>query len=250
MDTISALQELNLSEREAKVYLHLLELGPSIASKTTARSSLNRTLVYDTLNSLIRKGLVTSTIKENVKYFSAIQPAKLLELLHEKERNLREIIPTLESLNRNAGEMTRVDVFSGKEGFKTFMNDLIKEGKTLYGLGYTAQGPQINPIFYNHWQKRRVQEKIARKYLVTQEVAQLPVTNDSLTEIRILPEGLELPSSTIVYGHKTLIFFPQEKELTAILIESKGIAKSHKEFFKLLWKISKKRDKKISETLF
>ncbi len=240
MDETSVLKELNLTEREAKIYLTLLELGSSLASRIAERAAVNRSLAYETLNSLITKGFVGYIIKENRKYFSAAEPGKLLDLLQEKERRLREILPKLESIKRPLEEETKVQIFKGREGFKTVMNDMIKEPTVLYGIGYTAKGPEIDPVFFAHWQRRRIRRKIKRKYVITPEIAGKEAIRAALTEVRILPYEFRLPSSTIIYGNKSLIFFPEEKGFTGIVIESKGITETNKKFFRVLWEKSKK----------
>ncbi|MBS3097523.1 hypothetical protein J4209_01865 [Candidatus Woesearchaeota archaeon] len=72
-----ALRKFGLSDREIKVYLALLELGEALASKIAEKTNTPRTLSYDILENLLKKGLVSYVIKSNKKYFSAFDPNNL-----------------------------------------------------------------------------------------------------------------------------------------------------------------------------
>src|SRR3989344_5764194 len=95
------LKELRLSNTEIKVYITLLELGPSLASKLSQKSKVERAVTYHILEKLIRKGLVSYVVRENRKYFSAAEPEKLKDLIKEKEASLNELIPELMKLKKS-----------------------------------------------------------------------------------------------------------------------------------------------------
>ena len=58
------LEELGLTNAEAKIYIALLELGSSQAGKITEKTGIHRRTVYDAIERLIEKGLI-SYIKQN-----------------------------------------------------------------------------------------------------------------------------------------------------------------------------------------
>ena len=72
------LLKLGLSQRETEAYYTLLEREEALASEISERTKESRTNTYDTLNSLIKKGLVSYVIKNNKKYFIATDPKKLM----------------------------------------------------------------------------------------------------------------------------------------------------------------------------
>ena len=230
--------QLGLEDREIKIYLELLKLGQSKAGKVSQRIKMDRSVAYKLLYRLIEKGFVSSVIRENTKYFQATDPEKLLDVLKEREERLHEIIPELHSLKKPIIE-TQVEVYKGKEGFKTVMHDLLKQKTDLYGIGYTAKGPEIAKYWYEQWHKQRIKEKIRRTYLVSSETAKKEVTKRPLTTIKIMPKGFISPSSTIIYGDAVAIFFPEKDDFTGIIIRSKRIARAYKSFFDTLWHLSK-----------
>ena len=58
-------------------------------------------------------------------------------------------------------------------------------------------------------------------------------------ESRFILDVYNLPSSTTIYGKKVAIIIYSEQP-SGILIESKEVAESYMNYFKLLWRISKK----------
>jgi len=137
------LKELGLTNTEIKVYLTLLELGQSLASKISQIANVERAVTYHILEKLIKKGLVSYVIKENRKYFSSAEPKTLKYLLKEKEASLNDLIPELIKLKKQEDQPLFIEVFRGKEGFKTVMEDLIQEKKSYYIIDYTGKGPEI-----------------------------------------------------------------------------------------------------------
>ena len=57
--TKEKLQELGLSEKEARVYLALFELGPSVVSGLAKKAGINRSTTYVILETLAKRGLVS-----------------------------------------------------------------------------------------------------------------------------------------------------------------------------------------------
>ncbi|OGJ17647.1 hypothetical protein A3K73_03620 [Candidatus Pacearchaeota archaeon RBG_13_36_9] len=241
------LKEVGLTENETKVYTACLELGSSLASKIAERCAIYRTITYDILNSLIEKGLVSYFIKENRKYFHAISPDALTKYLEEKERIIKEqmetIKPLIEQLKKMKSpkkEAYSIEVFAGKEGFKTLLEDILKENKDYRMIGYEALGIHLIEYFFIHWQKRRIKQKIKR-YIIAKEKRRSEIEkNKQLTDVKYLPDTHEIPTSVLIYGNKSILFLPLENDFVAVRIESQKIAESFNTYFDLLWKIAKK----------
>ncbi|MBI4087815.1 TrmB family transcriptional regulator, partial [Candidatus Kaiserbacteria bacterium] len=60
------LEDLGLSEKEARVYLAALELGQNTAERIAKQASVNRSTTYVQLDSLMKMGLI-STHEEDKK---------------------------------------------------------------------------------------------------------------------------------------------------------------------------------------
>ena len=84
MDLNKILENNGLSEKEAKVYLTLLELKEALPSSISRRSGIKRPTTYVVLDQLQKKGLVSYVKKGKWQYFQAINPHSLLEKEYNK----------------------------------------------------------------------------------------------------------------------------------------------------------------------
>src|SRR3989338_809466 len=161
-----ALRKFGLSDREIKMYLALLELGEALASKIAEKTNTPRTLSYDILENLLKKGLVSYVIKSNKKYFSAFDPNNLIGVLknqtEEKERLVKEALPELLALkSKKLEEKAKVEVYEGKEGVKTVFNDVLRVGKEFLCFGSTGISPELIPYELSRFHKERIKRKIS-----------------------------------------------------------------------------------------
>ena len=240
------LKSIGLTENEIKAYMACLELGSSLASKIAEKSGIYRTIIYDILNSLIEKGLVSYIIKENRKYFRATSPDALIKYLEEREsalqdqkESLKPVIEALKKMETPRKETYSMEIFSGTEGFKTLLEGILKEGKDYKMIGYEALGAKLLKYYFIHWQKRRIKQKIKR-HIVAKKKRRYEIEKyKQLTEARFLPDDYEIPTSVLVYGHKSILFLPLEEDFVAIRIDSEKITKSFETYFEILWIIAK-----------
>jgi len=82
------LLQLGFTENEAKVYLALLETGLSTITKLISKTNLHKQIIYDNLQRLTAKGLVSYVIQSNHKYFNAVSPEKIKDILEEQKKEL------------------------------------------------------------------------------------------------------------------------------------------------------------------
>ena len=234
------LKQLNFDSKEMQVYLALLKIGETTATAVSKETRIERTLVYYIVEKLIDRGLVSFKLKNNVKYYSASAPDKILEELKEKEKSFLEILPFLEKIRKQAyEEEVKVDVYKGIEGLKAIISDMFRSKvKEFLVLGEQGQIQTNYPTIYFQYLKRLEKEKIKEKVLVRKDFkGKLEKSKNS--EFRYLPKELISPVTVLIYGMKAQITI-WEKPMFNILIDSKKIADSFRAYFNQLWKIAKK----------
>ncbi|MCX6741659.1 MAG: helix-turn-helix domain-containing protein [Candidatus Pacearchaeota archaeon] len=89
-EKLKILEKLGLTENQAKVYLALLRLGSVTAGIIIKETGLHRAYVYEILEKLMDKGLVSHVIQAQRKYFEAANPKKFLEMISEEKQNIQE----------------------------------------------------------------------------------------------------------------------------------------------------------------
>ncbi len=245
MEILSSLIQFGLSEKEAKTYLTLLELGESLAGDIATKSNLPRTLVYDILERLIDLGLTSYSIKLNKKHFLASSPKELIRILKEKERSIYQVLPSLESLQKLEGvKRPKVEVFEGKEGMKTIMDNILRSNiKEFLAYGSSRSSYEVIPAFIDNWHKQRIKKKIIMKILYNntrgaKEKVKRFESTLKLTKYKFMPIELESPSATLIYSDK-VVLQSWTKEPFAVMIENKEMAENQKRYFEQLWRIAK-----------
>src|SRR3989338_8570172 len=100
---------LGLSQKEASVYIASLELGPATAQNIAKKAAVNRPTTYVMIESLTKRGLMSSFEKGKKRFFSAESPERLQNIFHvqrreieEREHELHSILPELRALSSGA----------------------------------------------------------------------------------------------------------------------------------------------------
>jgi len=245
----TALQELGIEQREAKIYLTLLKLTSTTASKVAEDVGIDRTTTYDILSRLIERGLVSYVIKNNVKYFKAASPEQLLLDLKEKEKHLQEVMPNLLALEHLEKEETSVELFKGKKGIISVLKIILRDKKDYILIGGAQDFCRVIPIFMNQFLRKCHALGIKGQLICEEGFGDNPEDVIGKHETYKLISK-EFVSSTIkVWGNKTAFFIFTEA-YHVILIQSKEVADRQKLFFQYLWKQAKlPTDKHKEKTL-
>jgi len=236
------LEKFGLTPTEEKVYLALIGIGLSAASDMIKKTQLHRTTVYDILDRLIEKGLVGYVIQNKVKYYSAANPSKFLDIAseekqkaEEKQKLAKKVIDKIKLIKEEAKVEPLAQIFMGAKGLKTIMNDIIETSEDFIEFGVGGRFKDSLPIYVEQWANQRRKKNIKAKIICTKG-SQAPIWK--MNEIKFIPNEYQSPASTLVYGNKVAIFI-QEEPILIVLIENKKLARSYKNYFQLLWKIAK-----------
>ena len=232
-------EELGFDEKETQVYLALLKIGETTATKISQETKIERTLVYYIIEKLINRGLISFKFKNNVKYYSASNPEKILEEIKEKEKSFLKILPFLEQIKKQVyEEEVKVDIYKDTAGLKAVMNDMFKHGKEFLVLGEQGQIQKNYPIIYQQYLRRLKDSGIKEKVIVREDLRG-KIWKSKNSEFRYISKDLISPTTTLIYADKVLITI-WEKPMFNILITSKKVADSFRSYFNHFWKIAKK----------
>ncbi len=232
MEIRAVLEEAGLTKGEIEVYLAIIKGGSVPVGKIKEEAKLHRTTIYDFIEKLLNKGLINYAIKNNVKYFSANHPDKLLDFIKEKEENVKEILPLLIRLFESKKEEIRVEVCRGAEGFKMVLNDILKTRQNLVGFGIDeTKFKEKFPILIERYFRKEEQLGIKERLLTSKDTKF--IFDKKTTHYRFIPKEYFNPTPTLVYGNKVVILIWEP--LTVIMIESPEIADSYKKYFEMLW---------------
>src|SRR5271154_1883207 len=100
---LKALEDIGLDDKEARVYLAALTLGPTSILKIANEAAVKRTTVYSTLGALRVKGLVSVEVRGFKRHYVASAPAALRTVLANKLGMLDECIGEFAALFNMSG---------------------------------------------------------------------------------------------------------------------------------------------------
>ena len=113
------LRKLGLSEKEVRVYLAGLELGPNSVQNIARKAELARPTAYEIIKKLEEKRLFVETKQKGKKVFIAQSPKSILGILRTQKREIeekeREFIRIIAALEARYSKEKGIRVFKGKE---------------------------------------------------------------------------------------------------------------------------------------
>ena len=240
------LEELGITKNEAKIYAALLSLGSVQVGRIVYESGLHRSRVYEGLNRLAEKGLVSFVKKGKTTFYEATSSEKLLDVLDDeklkldkKRKRIQKLIPKLNTF-RETKPRAEAHVLLGVEGFKAMRRDVLKHAhKDLLLIGAIAREDKVLPNFYGWWNKERVQRKIVFRILHKESARGKPMTKLKFSETRFLPKEIDNPAVINIYGDRVVNLVWKDDYPILFQLINKDIADSYRKYFDVLWKISK-----------
>jgi sugar-specific transcriptional regulator TrmB len=240
------LSEIGLTNSEIKVYLALLETGEAKTGKILKQSGLNSGKIYEILNSLQKKGLVSFVSREGIKYFKGAAPEMILSYLEEKKKTLvkqekqcMQILPELIAKANESKNESSIEIYTGLKGMKSAYGielQFPKEKLCVWGIAASKTYHKSVSRFFAFHQKKRVENKLDIYKLMSEESRKNRNLHEKTAHIKYLPYassvGISIISDISIIG----IF---EQEYIFIVIKSKKVADGMREQFDFLWKIAK-----------
>ena len=234
---LQELKVLGLTQGEIKVYTAVLNTGISSINDIHEKTGLERRGIYDILNKLIEKGLVTYTIEKGRRTYQIAPPNKISQEIEQREKeleNLKSLIPDIEQTYKSAKPKINLEVFRGKEGIKALFEHMLDYKENFFiGGGFYIM--DLLPHYWPQYNERRIKRKVHWYSLSLPETKKRKVPETRLLDLRYLPKGLSTnPAVIFIFGDKVANVLWGE-EWFAFMIESKEIAESYRKYFKYLW---------------
>ena len=242
------LTKIALTKNEGIVYLILLKFGTLKVSQILAKSNLNSGRIYDTLERLKEKGLISEAIINNIKHFTASPPYRLVDYIQRKkddlendEKAIKSLLPQLEKARASLIKEVKALTFTGFNGIKTAADEALesmKSGERILSMGITGNKDERLNDFWLKMNKKRIAKKIFTQGIFSDESAYLKEYKKmKYTQIKVLTAIT--PATVDIYGEDKVLILNYSEPLSCILIYDKSTAASFTQFFQQLWKIAK-----------
>ncbi|NQT50264.1 hypothetical protein HQ571_06240 [Candidatus Kuenenbacteria bacterium] len=240
MSLTRELQQIGLSEKEAKVYIATLELGQDSVQNISKKSGVNRATTYSILEALISKGLSSTFEQAKKTYYIATAPDNLLSMfemekvkIEEKRKNFEKLLPNLRSRhNTKAGKPT-VRFYEGKQGMISCLDDFSIDHKTYPDepMRIVFDRDRIRELFSDEERSKfiniRTKRKVPSKGIYSSKNETLKKKLDKDLIVKLNNKNYPLTCELAVFGDNFRII-SLGKDLSGVLIKNKEIATTMK----------------------
>ncbi len=237
------LQKAGLTDKEAKVYLAVLELGEANIARIAQKSKVKRATVYLAVDSLKEKGLLSVAQKGSKTFFYAEDPRNIQKQLKEKEEAVSKIMPELLASFSFLDKKPNTRYFEGKSGIKQVFEDMLnypnQEILTMYAEQYKFFSDKF---FFDYFIPERKKKKIWVRSIFPDNPEMRALYEENSNHFRqskfVSNKKFNLKVEIALYG-KNKIGILSFKEEFGLIIESQDIHDSLKGIFEVMWDVLK-----------
>ena len=238
---------LGLTGGEARVFLSLLKLGPSKVGAIVKDSRVSYSKVYDVLERLASKGLVSHIVIGGAKQFGAVEPYRLNDYVSKKEESIMmqkeevmKLVPELAKIAKNSRRVG-AEIFAGDRGLRTAYEILLDGARRHDVLRYFYPFDDYHPVatpFYSRLHLFQKQKGMAQRGLGTVAFKKSDHYREISQKISMRFAPFPLPGTMDIFKDKLMIISWESQ--TGILISSQDIADHFRKYFDSIWEIAKR----------
>jgi sugar-specific transcriptional regulator TrmB len=236
------LQEIGLSEKEAQIYLALLQVDNESIQDLAKRTDINRTTVYPVLESLEKKGLVSEIQAGKKTHYEAASPERLETfverqkvILEERSERLKDVIPQIKGIQREKGERPIVKYFEGRDGAISAYQEFYSAFKNDEKKGYFIFNVDLLQSVFTEKEMGKFREIRKGKHVYPISVynasAEYQFSTDSGERMRIDNEKFPILADISIIDDQ-IILTTLGENVSAMLIKSKDFADTLKSLIK------------------
>ena len=268
----NALQQFGATEREAEVYIFLAKHGKLGTGQIAKQMKKNKGLVYRTLNSLERKGLVESTLESPTRFVAVPLEKVIDDYVKDKQIEIAQVEKTKDDLLEDLKRISQTEVempmekFTVIEGRKKIYRKIAELVETTHNsflaasnVAGLARGEQFG-VFdaaYKHPLKSKVKfrflTELNKQNLSAFKLLKAEFKTGLNIKARNPDLGLPLFPKMVIRDNKEILLFisprkdlPVKKEV-CVYTNCGSIVQAFIGVFEDLWRNSTNIDDKIVE---
>ncbi len=243
---IEPLQHLGLTEKEARIYLALLQLGAATPYQIAKKAELKRPTAYVIAEELVEKGLIVHVPGESPKRYIARTPDAFFEAAESRLVKAKSVLPELRSLQKGTGTTEKPSIlyYEGAEGIRQAYDYKKKElhGKEIVGFFASPEDatPAVTQVFME-WNEYKEKHGPKVRGLTVDNAILIPYAKyiapgKGSIRAKFLPPDLYNAKASIESCDNQFVRICLIESTEALIIESPKFATALKEVFELLWK--------------
>jgi len=228
------------------VYLAVLAHGRAGVSTVAADTKMNRRNIYDTVNTLLDKGLLFEIVGERERHLVAVSPEKLMEMVEAKEIILASVMPHLRELYHQDHVREGAVMYKGAEGYKQYLQNILNVRQDVYRIGikhdweYGTRG-EFGAWFTRELHKRNIRVRRLVDGNAREEFMQSNVKANFVGEYRFLPKEYTTPAIVDVFGDHTVAgidpIIESFESAKLYVMVSRELADAWRVWFRFMWDV-------------
>ncbi len=240
---IKTLLDIGLNEKEARVYLAALSLGPTSILKLADEAGIKRTTVYSVLEALRLMGLITVELRGFKRRYVASPPSALRSLLFNRLATFDDSIGDFMTIYNMAGGGSVIRHYQGLAATRGLYEELLASVRAFEPycvLTDLAKWQSLEPTFFKSFVKRRARKSLKIRILSTHSklaLARQMQDREHGAQVRILPKNMTVNTNLVITPHY-LAFHQLVPPFDAILLNNKSVIGVQMEMFNALWQSS------------
>lgn len=249
MNLLESLQNIGLNEKEAKVYLALLQLGKTTAYSVSLRSGIKKPTTYVILEQLVKKGYAFEIPRARKHIFFAESPDKCFAMAREKLVLAQESLPELMAARKGESEKVNISYFEGLEGIKEMYDKFFefmkkKPAEERFCSGFYAHARDVSKDVDDFWKEYNAQVvalDIKRRGMTPKdETLKWYFENAKNLNIDLIGLPKEIYDSNVSFEiFDKFVQIISYGYLQGTLIENRDVANSFRQIFEIIWNVYK-----------
>lgn len=231
-----------LTDKEAQIYLALLNLGEASVIDVAKFAGLKRTTVYNILPDLMMRGLISAAGRAHKRKFFVEDVRHLKMQAEDREKKINRLLPELQAMHNILPSKARITYYEGEGGMRALYRDTLdsqKPGDTMYAFtGMINMWSVMPKDFVDDYIKERVNKKIRIKVIAPKSLEAdewVKTAAATLREIKLINNSTQVFSSDMeIYDNKVALISYKEN-FVGVIIESKEICQMMRAAFQVMW---------------
>jgi sugar-specific transcriptional regulator TrmB len=245
------LESIGLTKQESRCYLALYGLREAKTGQLSKSSGIATANIYPVLNDLMKKGLVSYRLQNNIKIFIANSPESLNKFIDEKQKKLdeqkkevKEAISSLKVDETKNEPYSKHKYYEGVSGIKSMWYELTSklrqvDKNTVIKIHSSKIETFENLLgFYDEFHKERVKCGLRYRLILTEE-ARKHGKKRQRQKAQVKYMKLENEIQWGIVGDALFMYYATGKIPVSFLITDEKFARSFEFIFDNLWMMAK-----------
>jgi sugar-specific transcriptional regulator TrmB len=235
------LLEFGFSSNEVEIIVALTKYGAMTILEISKNTTLARTSVYNYIESLSRKGIITMVIDNYTKKYLVIEPDQIENLLmNKRQQSIQKTSQLLRQIQNTKDQSNEITITKGLDNLKkVYEKILLSKNKSEYMVkgGDYQSWVNLDKEFFGNFMIRRGVEFSSIRCLFnpTQSILKSSLKpNSNNTIIKVLPTKTTIATNMILVDN-TIIVHELEPPYQCIIIKNDFLFAMEKQEFEILW---------------